>query len=117
RALSPLLARVEDAVRLGADAIGYTLYVGSPRQDEDLRQFEAVRSECERYGIPIIMWAYPRGEAVEKKGGRDSLYAVDYAARVAAEVGADMVKLNIPVFETERMTASPQPYNHLQLSM
>ena len=41
-------------------------------------------------------WSYPRGVAIEKKGGRDSLYAVDYAARVALEMGADIVKLNIP---------------------
>jgi len=94
--LSTLTASVEDAVALGADAIGYTLYVGSPRQDEDIHQFTEVREQCDRYNIPIVMWAYPRGEAIEAKGGRDSLYAVDYAARVALELGADITKLNIP---------------------
>lgn len=95
-ALSTLTATVEDAVALGADAIGYTLYVGSPRQDEDILQFTEVREQCDKYNMPIVMWAYPRGSAIEGKGGRDSLYAVDYAARVALELGADVVKLNIP---------------------
>ena len=46
--------------------------------------------------MPLVVWSYPRGAAIEEKGGRDSLYAVDYAARVALEMGADIVKLNIP---------------------
>lgn len=94
--LSPLNATVEEAVSLGADAVGYTLYVGSPRQAEDFAQFRVIRQDAERLGMPVIMWAYPRGTAVQGKGGRDSFYAVDYAARVAAELGADMVKVTWP---------------------
>ena len=114
--LSPLLASVEDAVRLGADAIGYTLYVGSPRQDEDFIQFSKMRQEAERYAMPIIVWAYPRGEAIEAKGGRDSLYAVDYAARTAMELGADVVKINIPKINPEKDQLAPKPYNELRVS-
>src|SRR5512135_2383005 len=51
-AVSPLLASVEDAVRLGADAVGYTVYVGSPRQDVEIREYGNVRQECERFGMP-----------------------------------------------------------------
>jgi hypothetical protein len=68
-AFSPLIGSVEDAVRLGADAVGYTLYVGSPAQAEDFLQFEKVREDAEAYGMPVIVWAYPRGSAVEAKGG------------------------------------------------
>jgi len=116
RALSPLTGTVEEAVSLGADAVGYTLYVGSPAQAEDFRQLVSVRRAAERLGMPLIVWAYPRGEAVESKGGRDSLYAVDYAARVAAELGADVVKLNMPVVDEERLGELPKPYNDLVLS-
>lgn len=112
-AFSPLTATVEDAVRLGADAVGYTLYVGSPRQDEDFLQLMEVRQDCEKYGMPLIIWSYPRGEAIEKKGGRDSFYAVDYAARMACEMGADLVKLNLPKFD--RIHESPKPYNEIKL--
>ena len=114
QAFSPLTGTVEDAVRLGADAVGYTVYVGSPAQDRDFAQFREVREEAERLGMPVIVWAYPRGEAVAKKGGRESLYAIDYAARVALELGADIVKLNYPV-PSEKDRDSPPPYNTLNL--
>jgi fructose-bisphosphate aldolase, class I len=114
QAFSPLTGTVEDAVRLGADAVGYTVYVGSPAQDRDFEQFRGVRKEAERLGMPVIVWAYPRGEAVAKKGGKESLWAVDYAARVALELGADIVKLNYPV-PSEKDRDSPPPYNTLHL--
>lgn len=96
-AFSPLDVTVEDAVRLGADAVGYTMYVGSPRQDEDFLQFMEVRQEARKFGMPVIMWSYPRGKFADKvHGGRDSLAMVDYAARVANELGAHVVKLNLP---------------------
>lgn len=115
-AFSGLTSGVEDAVRLGADAVGYTLYVGSPRQDDDLSQLDAVRHECERFGMPLIVWSYPRGSAVKAKGGIDSLYAIDYAARVACEMGADIVKLNMPKWDPVLAVASPKPYNTLETS-
>jgi class I fructose-bisphosphate aldolase len=107
--LSPLNGTVEDAVRLGADAVGYTLYVGSARQDEDFTQLRQVRQDCGRYGMPLIVWAYPRGSAVDARGGRDSFYAVDYAARGAAELGADVVKVNFP--DPSARTGVPSAYD------
>lgn len=115
-AFSPQTASVEDAVRLGADAVGYTLYVGSPAQDQDIRQFSEIREDCEALGMPLIMWAYPRGEAIEAKGGRDSLYAVDYAARVACELGADVVKLNLPDYDETKAESLPKPYDQMKLT-
>jgi class I fructose-bisphosphate aldolase len=114
-ALSTTNASVEDAVRLGADAVGYTLYVGSPRQDDDLHQLKGVREECDRFGMPLIIWAYPRGSAIDKKGGRDSFYAIDYGARMAMEMGADVVKLNMPKFSDNDKDA-PAPYNELEVT-
>jgi class I fructose-bisphosphate aldolase len=112
-AFSALEASVEDAVRLGADAVGYTLYVGSPSQDRDFIQLGEVRAECDRYGMPLIIWSYPRGADVETRGGRDSIYAVDYAARLADELGADIVKLNVPKFGDPGNEDSPAPYRAL----
>jgi class I fructose-bisphosphate aldolase len=115
-ALSTTNASVEDAVRLGADAVGYTMYMGSPRQDEDLHQLKGVREDCDRYGMPLVIWAYPRGRDIEKKGGRDSFYAIDYAARMAMEMGADVVKLNMPKLKPEKDKDSPAPYNEMEVS-
>jgi fructose-bisphosphate aldolase, class I len=115
QAFSALTGSVEDAVRLGADAVGYTVYVGSPSQDRDFAQFRQIREDADRLGMPVIVWAYPRGEAVAKKGGKESLYAIDYAARVALELGADIVKVNFPV-PSEKDAESPAPYNSLHLT-
>ncbi len=115
-AFSPCHATVEDAVRVGADAVGYTCYVGSPRQDEDFIQFGKVRREAERAGMPVIMWAYPRGTFMEQKGGRDSFYAIDYAARVAQELGADIVKVNYPKVNEEKRALYPKEYRDVKLS-
>jgi fructose-bisphosphate aldolase, class I len=115
-AFSPCHATVEDAVRIGADAVGYTLYVGSPRQDDDFIQLGEVRRDCDRYGMPLVIWAYPRGRDIDKKGGRDSFYAVDYAARVAMEMGADIVKLNMPKLNPEKDKDSPAPYNETEFT-
>lgn len=71
-------------MRLGAAAVGYTLYAGSPAQDADFAQVRVVRQDAQRLGMPLIVWAYPRGEAIEHKGGKDSFYAVHYAARTAS---------------------------------
>src|SRR5919108_75083 len=85
---SPLNASVEDAVRLGADAVGYTLYVGSEQQEADFEAFAQVRRDAHRFGLPLIVWSYPRGKAVDAKGGKNSFYQVDYASRTASELGA-----------------------------
>ena len=107
--LSPVNGTVADAVRLGADAVGYTLYVGSPAQERDFRQYRQIREDAQRLGMPLIVWSYPRGEAIEAKGGKDSFYAVDYAARTASELGADVVKVNFP--HPEKRYGAADPYH------
>ena len=109
-AFSPCHASVEDALRLGADAVGYTCYIGSPRQDDDFIQFGRVRREAERAGLPVIMWAYPRGKYMDAKGGKESLFAVDYAARVAQELGAEVVKVNYPKIDEAKAGQYPKEY-------
>jgi class I fructose-bisphosphate aldolase len=106
--LSPVNATVQDAVRLGADAVGYTLYVGTPAQERDFGQYLQVREDARRLGMPLIVWAYPRGAAIDAKGGQDSFYAVDYAARTASELGADVVKVNFP--HPEKQAGVPADY-------
>ena len=106
--LSPVNATVEDAVRLGADAVGYTMYVGTPAQERDFAQYRQVREDAHRLGMPLIVWSYPRGSAIDAKGGKDSFYAVDYAARTASELGADMVKVNFP--HPEKQAGAAEPY-------
>jgi class I fructose-bisphosphate aldolase len=87
---------VADAVRLGAEAVGYFLYTDSPVQETGFDDYKTVREDAERFGMPLFVWAYPRGKTVEEMGGADSLYAVDYATRTAHRLGADVVTVSFP---------------------
>ncbi len=75
-----------------------------------------MREACDRYGMPLVIWAYPRGSAVSAKGGQNSFYAIDYAARLAMEMGADVVKLNLPKIDPDKDKDAPAPYNEMDVS-
>jgi fructose-bisphosphate aldolase, class I len=68
----------------------------------------AIRDEARQLGMPLIVWSYPRGSAIDSRGGKDSFYAVDYAARTASELGADVVKVNFP--HPEKQSGVPEVY-------
>ncbi len=85
------VASVKDAVAMGADAIGYTLYVGSPYEARMFNDFSLIEQEAREYGMPVIVWSYPRGRHVPDEKSHE---VVGYAARTALELGADIVKVN-----------------------
>ncbi len=87
------LAFVEDAIKLGADAIAATVYWGSPAEDAMMRQFAEIASYAHDLGFPVVQFAYPRGPYINEKYGKKEDYrVVMYGARAAAETGADMIK-------------------------
>jgi len=88
---SPQLCSVSEAVRLGAQAVGYTIYIGSEHEAMMMKEFSAIEDEAHKANLPIILWAYPRGKTVA--GKENSREILSYAARLALELGADFVKL------------------------
>jgi class I fructose-bisphosphate aldolase len=82
---------VKDAVAMGAEAVGFTLYVGSPLEAKLFKDLTRVESDCREYGMPLVVWSYPRGPAVA--GKKTTTPYVAYAARVALELGADITKV------------------------
>jgi class I fructose-bisphosphate aldolase len=88
---SPQNCTVEEAIKLGAAGVGYTIYVGSERENESIEEFSKIQKEAHEKDLPVILWAYPRGKHVGE--AEHSKENVAYAARVALELGADMVKL------------------------
>lgn len=88
---SPQLCSVDEAISLGASAVGYTVYIGSEHEAQMIAEFAKIEEECQQKGLPLIGWMYPRGKAVEGKEHSKEILA--YAARVALETGAEMVKL------------------------
>ena len=97
---SPKQCSVRYAVEeLGADAVGYTMYAGSIHEDEMWEEFREVQEEARKYGVPVIMWSYPRGKGIEENSdysGQKDPDVVAYGARLGLELGADMVKCKYP---------------------
>ncbi len=81
---------VEDAVALGADAVAATVFWGSPEEDAMLEQWFTIRRIAEVYGLPCLQLAYPRGPHMQNWY---DVEIVRYAARAAAESGADLIKI------------------------
>jgi len=118
---SPQLYSVEDALELGATAVGYTVYSGSKYEDEMQKEFSRIIREAHRKGIPVIGWMYPRGKSLfDRRSASKTLkialeeqektsLAIDetpsivaYGARIGMELGADIVKV--------KYTGSPESF-------
>ena len=83
-------ATVEEALRLGAEAISVGMLVGEPNQAQQLTHLSSVAREAEALGLPLAAHIYPRGEGL--KGDLKSAENVQYAVRAGAEVGVDVIK-------------------------
>ena len=81
---------VKHALNLGATGVGYTIYLGSKHEQQMFVEFGRICEQAHNAGIPVICWMYPRGELIKNDLETDVLA---YAARVAMELGADIVKL------------------------
>ena len=86
--ISGITCSVEEAVRLKASAVGFTIYIGSEKEYKMFREFSKIQEEAHKRGLGVIAWIYPRGKAVRNDGK-----FMAYAARVGLELGADIIKL------------------------
>jgi len=84
-------ADVEEAVRLGADAISVGVIVGGPEQAEQISYLAKISKNALNYGMPLVAHIYPRGSEVKNHDDPD---AIAYAVRVGAELGVDIIKTN-----------------------
>jgi class I fructose-bisphosphate aldolase len=84
---------VEYAIKLGAEAIGYTIYAGSEYEAEMFAEFGRIQEEARKYGLKVILWSYPRGSSIKDD---EDPNIVAYAARLGFELGADVVKVKYP---------------------
>jgi fructose-bisphosphate aldolase/2-amino-3,7-dideoxy-D-threo-hept-6-ulosonate synthase len=83
------VASVEEAIALGADAVSVHVNVGAPNEPEQLQAFGKVAETCANWGIPLFAMMYPRGPKI--KNPHDPAL-IAHAARVGAELGADIIK-------------------------
>jgi class I fructose-bisphosphate aldolase len=85
----------KDAVRLGCSAVGFTIYPGSAHRNEQYGEARELVAEARSLGLPTVIWSYPRGSGLSKDA-ETALDVVAYAAHVAAELGAHVVKVKPP---------------------
>jgi fructose-bisphosphate aldolase, class I len=90
-----LTASVEDALRLGCCAVGFTVYPGSAHENEMYGQLRAIAADAKRHGLAVVVWSYPRGSGLEKEA-ETAIDVVAYAAQIAAQLGAHVIKVKLP---------------------
>lgn len=88
-------ASVKDALRLGCAAVGFTIYPGSARFKKMYQEIRAVAEEAREYGLAVVIWSYPRGSGISRKG-ETAVDVVSYAAHIAAQLGAHIIKVKLP---------------------
>ncbi len=98
------IASVRDALRLGCSAVGYTIYPGSARCQIMYEQLRAIVEEAKMNGLAVVVWSYPRGSSLSKEG-ESAIDVVAYSAHIAAQLGANIIKVKLPTDHLEQPVA------------
>jgi class I fructose-bisphosphate aldolase len=93
-------ATVEDAVRLGCVAVGFTIYPGSAGRNRMYEQLRSLARDADAAGLVLVVWSYPRGSGISKDG-QTAVDVVAYAAHLAAQLGAHVIKVKPPTEHIE----------------
>jgi class I fructose-bisphosphate aldolase len=99
--ISAVTASVEDALRLGCVGIGYTIYPGSGNRNRMYEDLREITLEAKRKGLVVVVWSYPRGSGLSK-AGETAIDVCCYAATIAAQLGAHIVKVKPPTAHLEQ---------------
>jgi class I fructose-bisphosphate aldolase len=99
-----LTGSVDDALRLGCSAIGFTIYPGSAARNEMYQQIRDLAREAKARGLAVVVWSYPRGSVLSKEG-ETAIDIVAYAAQIACQLGAHIVKVKPPTAHIEQDAA------------
>jgi fructose-bisphosphate aldolase, class I len=102
--ISAVTGSVRDALRLGCAAIGFTIYPGSAHSREMYEQLRELAEEAKSHGLAVVVWSYPRGANLSKEG-ETAVDVVAYAAHIAAQLGAHIVKVKVPTAHIEQPEA------------
>jgi len=102
--LSSVTATVKDALRLGCVAAGFTIYPGSAKAQAMYEQCREMIAECKANGLAAVVWSYPRGTSLSKQG-ETAIDVVAYAAQIAAQLGAHVIKVKPPTQHIEQAEA------------
>ena len=90
-----VVATVDDALRLGCAAIGFTIYPGSDNVFNQMEEFRELASDAKAAGLAVVLWSYARGGTISKSG-ETALDIISYSAHMAATLGAHIIKVKLP---------------------
>jgi len=102
--LPAVTASVRDALRLGCVAIGFTIYPGSAHAQTMYQQLREAAEEAKAHGLAVVVWSYPRGTSLSKEG-ETAIDVAAYAAHIAAQLGAHLIKVKLPTAHIEQAEA------------
>lgn len=102
-----MFGSVEDALRLGCTAIGFTIYPGSDQALEQMEEIAELIREAKAVGLPTVLWSYPRGGDVTKDG-ETAMDVVAYGAHLACQLGAHVIKVKLPTDFLEQKEAKKE---------
>ncbi len=102
--ISAVTSAVDDALRLGCVGIGFTIYPGSSDRKQMYEEIAVASRKAKEAGLAVIVWSYPRGEQLSK-AGETAVDVVAYAAHIAAELGAHVIKVKPPTAHLEQEAA------------
>ena len=105
---------IEDALRLGCLAVGFTIYPGSEFQFEMMEELKELALEAKSLGLAVVVWSYPRGGNISKEG-ETAMDICAYAAHIAALLGAHIIKVKPPTAHIEQKEAQAS-YKGLDIS-
>jgi len=91
---------VQEALRMGCSAVGYTIYPGSDAAFDMMTDFKEIAEEAKAFGLAVVLWSYPRGGGLSKQG-ETAIDIVAYAAHMAALSGAHIIKVKPPTKHLE----------------
>lgn len=113
--LPSVTGSVKDALRLGCSAVGFTIYPGSAHCNAMYEQLRAIAEEAKDHGLAVVVWSYPRGSALTKEG-ETAIDVVAYAAQIAAQLGAHIIKVKLPTAYLEQ-AAAKKVYESIDISI
>ena len=102
--ISAVTSGIDNALRLGCAGIGFTIYPGSSARKEMYEELAVLTEEAKKAGLAVIVWSYARGEDISKEG-ETGIDVIAYAAQIAAQLGANIIKVKPPTAHIEQAAA------------
>ncbi|QDK45918.1 class I fructose-bisphosphate aldolase [Bdellovibrio sp. ZAP7] len=103
--ISAVTSYIDDALRLGCVGIGFTVYPGSAERKQMYEEIAEASRLAKQAGLVVVIWSYPRGEQLSKEG-ETAIDVIAYAAHIAAQLGAHIIKVKPPTAHIEQAAAA-----------